>query len=1154
LVQFTKIRLSSFKSFVEPVELNIDTGLTGIVGPNGCGKSNVLEALRWVMGETAPKKLRGGEMDDIIFGGTADRPARNIAEVMVHLDNGDRAAPAAFNDHDEIEIVRRVERGHGSTYRINGREVRARDVQLIFADAATGARSTALVSQGRIGALINAKPIDRRGLLEEAAGITGLHSRRHEAELRLRAAENNLERLDDVLAAFETQLQNLKRQARQAKRYRNISDHIRKAESILQHLRWQAAAARLDEARAQVREVEAQLTAQAERVGEATRAQAESAGGLPALRQAEAEAAAEVQRLTVAREQLDAEEQRITESRRECETRLQQIAADREREQTLVADAEAMLRRLDEERERLTAARAGEEGAQAEAAARVEAAVHEAEALETEAMRRAERIAATEARLADMVRRSAETEQRRARLQQRTEEVAAECDRLAAEAAGWPQLEVVEAEVMAAQGRLKAARGAAEGAEQARTAAQKDDAEARTAFQDCEAELSKLSAEEEALAALLELDGSGDRPPLLDEIGLEPGYEAAFAAALGDDLLASADAAAAVHWQALPPLEAPPALPGGAEPLARFAKAPAVLDRRLSQIGVVADDEAGRRAWPELAVGQRLVSRDGGLWRWDGFTVAAGAPTAARTRLAQRRRLEELGHRRAAAEQAAAAAGRRAEQARADAAEAEARERRTRDDADRAFSELAEARDALAELADKRSQNRSLLTALFETTERLKADLAEADRDLAALKGGDGELVDPEADKATHEQLRHDLAERRGALMELQRQSEALGREAEARRQRLAAMDAEQESWRGRAAGGASQLAQLEERQRAAEAELERLAQRPREIADQRSVLMDGMETAEAGRRTAADRLAKAEARLADCDKRLKAAEAALADLREQRGLGEGAVMQAQQAADGVAERIAETLHCRPENALEAGGVKEGEALPELAAVETRLERLLKERDNMGPVNLRAEQEAGELEAQIESLGSERNDLLAAIAKFRHAIAELNREGRERLLASFEEVNGHFEALFARLFGGGRAHLKLTESEDPLEAGLEIMASPPGKRLQSLSLLSGGEQTLTALALQFAVFLTNPAPICVLDEVDAALDDANVDRFCGLLEEIAHSSATRFLVITHHSMSMARMDRLFGVTMPERGVSQLVSVDLQDAERLRETA
>ncbi|HET8726784.1 MAG TPA: AAA family ATPase, partial [Alphaproteobacteria bacterium] len=396
-MQFTKLRLSGFKSFVDPTELMIDQGITGIVGPNGCGKSNLVEALRWVMGETSAKRMRGAEMDDVIFGGTSDRPPRNLAEVVLLVDNSSRTAPAAFNHMDDLEISRRIERGEGSDYRINGKSVRARDVQLVFQDNGSGANSAALVSQGRVGALINAKPTERRLLLEEAAGITGLHSRRHEAELRLRAAEENLTRLQDVIGAMETQLSGLKKQARQASRYRNLSERIRRTEAVVLHLRWLAAEAALRQARAGYGANENAVREHMLAVGRATTEQAEAAASVPPLRQTEAEAAAALQRLVLAREGLDAEERRVRDAQAEAERRLEQILGDLERERSLSADAAEALARLAEERARLAAAQEGEAAAEAAAEAELEEAGAAVGVLDEELTALTEKVAADEA-------------------------------------------------------------------------------------------------------------------------------------------------------------------------------------------------------------------------------------------------------------------------------------------------------------------------------------------------------------------------------------------------------------------------------------------------------------------------------------------------------------------------------------------------------------------------------------------------------------------------------------------------------------------------------------------------------------------------------------------------------------------------------------
>jgi chromosome segregation protein len=1136
VLQFNRLRLTGFKSFVEPTDLLIETGLTGVVGPNGCGKSNLVEALRWVMGETSAKQMRGGEMDDVIFGGTASRPGRNIAEVALLLDNAARAAPSQFNDTDMLEVVRRIKRGEGSVYRVNGKDVRARDVQILFADSATGARSTALVSQGRVGALINAKPADRRMLLEEAAGITGLHSRRHEAEIRLRAAETNLKRVDDVLQTLDAQLQNLKKQTRQTARYRNLSQHIRAAEATYFYLRWRSADAELDEAKWRLASAESEVTERTRAAAEAATAQAERAAGLPDLRQAEAAAAAELQRLIIAREQLDAEERRLEESRREIETRLAHIAQDMEREERLRDEAAAAVRRLAEERAAIETAQAGEGAARDEAENRLRVAAEAVAAEDLKLARLTHEVAEAETRRQALARARGELEDRIQRLAARTQELAEGRARLEADAVA-----------------LAAARGAVAAAERARAPAEAARATAEDSERAAHAALANAEAEESALARLLEAGAAEAWPPVIDAIGVDEGYEAALGAALGEDLSASADEAAPVRWRALPPLADAPALPQGAVPLARFVRAPAALARRLAQIGVVASEAEGQALAAQLRPGQRLISRDGGLWRWDGFIAKAGAATPAATRLEQRSRLKAvraiLGGIRSAFESAREAA----DAARAEAALRLGNERDVRARLAAAEDTHGQARDAALALRQKIAEQTSRLAALADQARADDDDLAEARADAKTLADEIAALPNAGAARAKLDALRQHLARARAEERERQAACEALVRTTAERVRRLDDIARESRSWKNSEDNASGQIAKLVERRAAAEDEQARLAGRPAEIAEHRRSLMGAIEASEGRRRAAADRLALAENALAEADKELRAAEARLAEGREERVRAEGLLEQAKVSIRALTERVAERLDAPPERLAEIADIAEGDELPEIAEVEKKLERLQRERETMGPVNLRAEQEADELTRQIETMQAERADLVAAIDKLRKAIQELNREGRERLLKSFTEVDKHFQQLFTRLFGGGRAHLALVESDDPLEAGLEVMASPPGKRLQTLSLLSGGEQALTALALLFGVFLTNPAPICVLDEVDAPLDDANVDRFCTLLEEIARSGGTRFLVVTHHRMTMARMDRLFGVTMQERGVSQLVSVDLQKAEELRDS-
>ena len=1222
-MHFAKLKLSGFKSFVDPVEMVIDPGITGVVGPNGCGKSNVIEALRWVMGETSAKRMRGSEMDDVIFGGSSQRPARNLAEVTLSLDNKAQDAPPPYDTFEEVEVTRRIERGAGSNYRINGKDVRARDVQLLFADLASGANSTAIVSQGRIGAIIGAKPTERRTLLEEAAGIRGLHSRRHEAELRLKAAESNLERLDDVIGALETQHSGLQRQARQTNRYRRLSDHIRRHEAILLHLRWQDAERAMKVARERLAAAEEVVRGRAQESAAAAKDQADAATALPELRQADAEAAAELQRLQLAVRELENEQARIEAARDALAQRLTQIAADREREGALFEDAKAAMERLTGEAERIEADREGEAETLQTASEAADSAAATVESEEQNLADLTEQTAGVEAQRSALQRQIAESRQRADTMAQRLTTLDQQEAAIRAETESLGEIEAAETAITAAEAAVETHRGKAAEAEAALADAREAESAARTALQESErlarthlddvqsnaresvetVEKSNreavraleqrhaaLDAEIKALAALVEaVDPSVDETvrPLIDALAVSPGYETALGAAFGEELDAPEGTDAQIHWTDLAPLSGVAGLPAGVTPLSRFVEGPTVLSRRLSHIGVVEDSAAGKRLQDQLAPGQRLVSKDGGLWRWDGYTIAAGAPTAAAKRLEQRNRLAEcraafatldaeLTETRDTAErklnEARDAADARIAEAQGtteanlaqlkiqtDATievseQAAATERGASAELQQAFATLNQARQAYSALAGKAADLRSRLEGIAENRTSTQGDRDEALGQITGAEQALAVLEDPlqareriNSLRATVAELRTDLLNKRGTVQNLQQ--EAAGRES-----RLQSIRQECASWQDRMGGAEGRIGALADRAEQAEQEKASLESRPEEIRQQIAALNDKIVIAEAKRNTAADSLAAGEAKQQNSDKALRDAEAALATAREDRVRRESEVEQAGQAAETIRERIAEQLDCAPERALEAGGVAEDETLPEREDVERKLERLTRERENMGAVNLRAEQEATELEEQIASMHTEREDLLAAIGRLRQGINALNREGRERLLAAFEQVNEHFKDLFVRLFGGGEAHLTLTEAEDPLQSGLEIMASPPGKRMQVMSLLSGGEQALTALALLFGVFLTNPAPICVLDEVDAPLDDSNVDRFCTLLDEIAHAGKTRFLVVTHHRMTMARVDRLFGVTMAERGISQLVSVDLREATKLRESA
>jgi chromosome segregation protein len=1132
-LEFRRLRLAGFKSFVEPVDLLIEPGLTGVVGPNGCGKSNLLEALRWVMGEGSPKSMRSGGMDDVIFAGTSARPAREFATVTLHL---------AGSAGEEIEVQRRIQRGAGSDYRLNGRDARAQDVRLLFADSATGAHSPAIVGQGRISAIIAAKPAERRQLLEEAAGIAGLAVRRREAEIRLRAAEANVTRLDDVIRGLETQANTLRRQAKSAERYRSLSDRIRHGEAALIHARWHTAVALSERAR---KAAVAAETLAAERTRLAAQLTAEAAdanAGLPALRQAEVEAAAAAQALRQRRALLDAEAQELARRDAALAASIASIDRDAARETALADDAAVAGERLAGEdavlAERL-AALAAERPALAERQSLAEAAALAAETALSDAMA-AHAAAAAAARAATDA--AAAATARAARAEAEAKNLAERLARLAPA----PDLEPFRAAVASCQADVAACETGVADAEAARPAAETARSEAAAALAAARATLASLEAEAQALARRLAAD-QGKGPRIADQLVVAAGYEAALAAALGEDMEAGPASSTAPRRFAGSVAADDPALPAGVVPLAGQVQAPPELARRLAQTGVV-DTAPDAQLLTTLKPGQRLVSRDGKLWRWDGLVDAGGRTDAAAARLRARRRAAELEAERQAAAgtvEKASATLRDAEAAAAAIAAAERAARQARDAAARLLTEargrLAQAETAAARAAGEES---SLKTSAAQAEADRARLVAEAETARAAVPAADaltGLSAALAAARTGNDTARTALATARAAV-------DTAGRDADSAARRRTAIQAEQGDWQRRIAASAGQRSELANRREAAEDERAGLAARTRAIAADLAGLASTTQTADAARAAAADRLAAAESALNAVSARARAADADVGEARELRATAR-AEAEHQDAARLDLERLCgERFQCPPP--LLPGRFGFGIEPGDPAALAESLDALTAERDRLGPVNLRADIELKELEEQALLTASEKAELDTAIARLRGSIGSLNREGRQRLQAAFTAVDGHFRTLFSDLFGGGEAQLALIESDDPLEAGLEIMAQPPGKKLQSLTLLSGGEQALTATALIFALFLSNPAPICVLDEVDAPLDDANVERFCDLLDRMAAETATRFLIVTHNAVSMSRMHRLFGVTMGEPGVSQLVSVDLQTAERL----
>ena len=1129
--------MTGFKSFAESAEIGIDSGLTGIVGPNGCGKSNVVEGLRWVMGESSARQMRGSEMDDIIFSGTEQRPARNLAEITLQVENALRRAPAEFNDVDELEITRKIERGKGSTFYVNAKPARARDINLLFADIATGARSSGIVSQGRIGAIVGAKPVDRRTLIEEAANIRGLHARRHEAELRLRAAETNLERLDDVIAGLIEQRDSLRKQARQAARYRSVADRIRKAEAQFLLARWNASEQDRDAAAIALQSAKKDVGQRTEIATRNTTARTEIAASLTPLRTTEAEKAAEYQRLAIGREELDREETRINDALVQLASRQAQLNQDITRETNLRDDAKAAVARLADESKLLATQIAEAEPEQAAArdvldAARMTANQNEANLAETSAALRA--AATTRDSLAS---RKQDIENRIQSANAALAQLSLET--MLAEASQSDQVkQETEVDFMAAKSALEAA-------EKALTDANAAAESALNAKRDSESHMTRLQAEIDALQYLLADLGDQDAAPIADQLSVSDGMETALASYLADELSAPIGSGIQGFWREGSKASLSP--PDGTIPLADFVTGAPALAASLAGVGVVDDASIAETLQFSLLPGQAVSTKSGSLWRWDGFVRHANQSNKSAERIRQRRRLDAL-------QDDAAKAGQKLDQSDAIASTSEtmlitAREhlqscRSASMQAEQVFGDSRRRAESDAlKLAARRDRAAELNTSLDE----LAISLANCEVEIAALTDDAVLAAGEAAARTAAETSRTALAE---AMQAESRLADLIGTATH----RQSSCNQEASAWQQRLDGASGRITELEKRLIDGNQEQRRLKTLPEIIAKQRLEIGDRLDIAEQNRQEAADALRLAEISLTKAESLQRDSDNALATARENQIRAEASVERCNATLTELKDRIADKLNCAPKDVAEIAGIADGEALAGVDILEERIHRLIRERDNIGPVNLRAEAEMEDVAVRITSMETERDDLIAAIGKLRAAISQLNREGRERLLKSFGDVNEHFKRLFKKLFGGGTAELQLTDADDPLEAGLEILASPPGKRLQSLSLLSGGEQALTALAIIFAVFLTNPAPICVLDEVDAPLDDSNVVRFCDLLRDICNQTDTRFLVVTHHRMTMARMDRLFGITMEQRGISKLVSVDLQTAERIRDNA
>jgi len=855
-MEFKKIQLNGFKSFADKTNFLIEEGLTGIVGPNGCGKSNIVESLRWVMGETSAKSMRGSGMEDVIFSGTSNKASKNIAEVSIEVENKNNEGPVQYRELEEISVRRKIEKDKGSKFYINDKEVRARDAQMFFADLSTGAHSPSMISQGRIGALVTAKPTDRRAILEEAAGISGLHVRRHEAELRLNAAENNLKRADELRRQQEKQLANLQKQAEEATKYKLITDQIKKIEAGLYYLKLieidkeirieneinSEAGGEVEGFNTKISELESLIKIAMEKVSP--------------LREKSIENLSRIQRLNLELQNLDEENTRTQDEIEAIKKSLQTLDEDITRERGIIVDANSNEKRLKEEKSDLI---------------EVDSKYFETEKLSNEELETAKNKLKEEQKAVDDVVNN-----------------------------------IAEGTINISVGPIKNVKNSID-----------------------------------RVKELIDSNEINQAVTLLDRCNME-------------------------------------------------------LDNFLNDL--------------------------------------------------------------------------------------------------------------------KNDKSREELLSVNEKSQNIK------------------QLQEKYADAYSKNQ--------------------SIKNESIKRNERIKTIETEIESWINLLSNSEKMVAELTERKNKLNVQLKELENQPSVQAERKGQISENLRISDKEK-------IDNDAVIQETDQKIETLRTQLNEIQEQsiqireRKASSGATIEGlQKRKSDLLDRINSELSLTEENILENSNLNGVEELPNAVDQEDSLDKKKQERERLGSVNLKADEEMSKYENEIKKMEQDRSDLVTAIIKLKDSINELNQKGRERLIEAFEKVNRKFNEVYTKLFNGGNAKLELVDSEDPLEAGLEMLVSPPGKRLQSITLLSGGEQALTALSLIFAVFLTNPSPICVLDEVDAPLDDANVTRFCSLLEELIKITNTKFIIVTHHALTMSKMNRLYGVTMPEKGISQLVAVDLQKAESM----
>ena len=1142
-MKFKSIRISGFKSFLEPTEIDLNEGLTGIVGPNGCGKSNIVEAIKWVMGENSARQMRGEGMDDVIFSGSNERPARNFAEVTIKLDNTEKKAPANFNQFDEIEISRKIERDKGSTYRVNSKQVRARDVQLIFADTATGARSSGIVSQGRISQIIEYSLEDRRIILEEAANIKGLHNRRHEAELKLNGATDNLSRLLDIENTYNEQLIELEKQGRKAARYRSVGDRLRKAEASLFLSLLNTAEKEFDELETKFEKSKNNVEEAQINLSKNTKSKLEIFNKLPELRKIETEKAAILQSLNISKIRLEEEEATSKFTLNNVLNQITQIETDIKREIEIKDDANKTIANLVLEKDKLQLDTKDFTTKKNDASKKVNELKIKSEDADAKLSSINSEIFSIKSDKSDLENRINNLKEKIKNSEDQKSQFNITEDKKLIDEHNKKRVNI-EKLIKEESNKLELIKKQLETKENLSINLKEKKGK-------IDYDLNVMRADLHSLSSLLGYDEfkNNTLEATIDDIG---NLQDAIGSVLGETILApvksdNSDEQNISYWKEIT-AKFEEKLPKGATPIISKIKKNSILDIALIGIGIVENEKTALKLQKELSFGQALTTLKGGLWRWDGYVQPLGVQDSYSERLQQITKLRNLQDKLPSKEKEEVTIVDEINQNELKLKKFFGTTKEIESKINLLNNELNDTKLSISSLDSKINSSTILLKEhqnILDTSQKELVDLeklSEKSVNLPTL------LADELKIRNAADQCRNELTDAMAAEQQIRNQESYQQRN-------LMQINNQKNDWENRKDEAETRIKSLKERLDNLKEDKSRLEKLPDNFVEKANELNIKIETAEQKRNLAADKLVQTETLLNEAEKLEKSSEQNLASFREDMIKVEASLNLAKTKIENIEDRVHEKLRIKSNQLKEIVNLSDNEDLnTSIETLEKTVQRLLNERESLGAVNLRAEEEMNEMRQKIELMSKERVDLELAIEKLKSGIFELNKEGRQRLKDSFELVNKNFKNLFKKLFGGGDAELKLVGDDDPLKAGLEILASPPGKKMQLLSLLSGGEQALTAISLIFSVFLCNPAPICILDEVDAALDDSNVGRFCNLLDKIVYETETYFLVVTHHRLTMAKMNRLFGVTMEQKGISRLVSVDLEQANKIKDIA